>query len=70
MFEKDSIGRSVLLLLIGAAITTIFWILIAYPTLLANSRENAVRIEVNEERIQLLWEAHYIRHDPPTRDGG
>ena len=70
MFEKDSIGRTVLLIFIGTLIGTIFGLLVAYPTLLADSRENAARIEANKERIDLLWEAHYIEHDPPTKDGG
>ncbi len=70
MFDRESIGRAIILLIIGAAVGTIFGLLIAYPALLAESRENAVRIEANKERIDLLWEAHYIQHDPPTRNGG
>ena len=31
---------------------------------------DAARIEANKERIDLLWEAHYIQHDQPTKDGG
>ena len=26
--------------------------------------------EANKERIDLLWEAHYIQHDQPTKDRG
>ena len=70
LFEKDSIGRTVLLIFIGTLIGTIFGLLVAYPALLSNTRENSARIEANKERIDLLWEAHYIQHDSSTKDGG
>ena len=69
MFDKESLGRAIILLIIGAAVGTIFGLLIAYPALLAESRENAARIESNKERIEQLWEAHYIQHDLPTKNG-
>ena len=69
MFDKESLGRAIILLIIGAAVGTIFGLLIAYPALLAETRENSARIEANKERVELLWEAHYIHHDPSTKNG-
>ncbi len=57
------------MLLVGAAVGVLFGILVAYPELLANSRENAARIESNREQIELLWGAHQIRHETVTPDG-
>ena len=58
------------MLLIGASIAAFFGILVAYPQILANSRENAVRIESNEKQIERLWEAHEIQHKTPTPNRG
>ena len=58
------------MLLIGAAIGALFGILVAYPEMLASSRENAARIENNEKQIKLLWEAHQVQHETATPDGG
>ena len=69
MLNRQTIGREVLLVLIGAAIGVLFGILVAYPQILANSRENAARIESNKEQIELLWDAHQIQHITPTADG-
>ncbi len=70
MLNRQTIGREILLLLIGASIGVLFGILVAYPQILANSRENAVRIESNKEQIELLWDAHRIQHITPTAEGG
>jgi hypothetical protein len=50
---------------VGAAIATIFAILVAYPEVLAKSRENSALISSNEEQIELLWNAHSIVHLEP-----
>ena len=70
MRDRSRIGRDVMIILFGAAIGTLFTILVAYPELLANSRANSARIESNSAQIELLWEAHEIRHQPSTSDGG
>ena len=57
------------MLFIGAAIAAIFGILVAYPEMLASSRENAARIENNEKQIELLWEAHQIQHKTTIPNG-
>ena len=62
----ERIRRDILLLLVGAAIATIFAILVAYPEILASSRENAARIEANGKQIELLWEAHAVSHTTET----
>lgn len=59
---NNRIPRDIAMLLIGAAIATIFGILVAYPEMLASTRENAVSIESNKQQIELLWEAHSIEH--------
>ena len=69
MINRQTIGRDVLILLIGAAIGALFGILVAYPQILASTRENAARIELNEKRIEMLMEAHEIRHITPTAQG-
>ena len=58
------------MLLIGAAIAAFFGILVAYPQILASSRENAVRIEANEKQFERLWEVHEVQHKTQTPDGG
>jgi hypothetical protein len=65
MFNGQNIRREVIILLIGAAIGVLFGVLVAYPEMLANTRENAARIESNEKQIERLWEAHEISHSPP-----
>ena len=70
MDDKPRIVRDALMLLVGAVIAALFGILVAYPRLLANSRENAARIEANATQIELLWEAHEIRHETTTPNGG
>ena len=70
MYDRSRIGRDVIILLIGATVATIFAVLVAYPGLLADSRANTARIESNSVQIELLWEAHEIRHQPSTSDGG
>ena len=64
------IGRNVPLLLIGAAIGAIFTVMVAYPELLASTKENAARIAANEDKIALLGEAHRLEHKPPIPGGG
>ena len=58
------------MLLIGAAIAAVFAILVAYPQMLADSRENAARIESNERQIERLWSAHEVGHKEQDTDGG
>ncbi len=70
MNDKPGIVRDALMPLTGAAMAAAFGILVAYPAILANSRENAVRIEANQKQIEILWEAHGIRHEPATPNGG
>ena len=55
--------RDALMFVVGTAIGTMFAILVAYPEILATSRENTARIEANKEHINLLWDAHRIEHD-------
>ena len=62
MLNRPSIRRDIVLILIGTAIGTLFGIFVAYPELLANSRENSARIEGNRSQIELLWEAHEVDH--------
>ena len=62
--------RDALMLLIGAAIGALFGILVAYPEMLASTRENAARIDNNDKQIDLLWQAHELQHKMETRDGG
>lgn len=69
MNDTPRIRRDVLMLLIGAAIATIFGILVAYPQILADSRENAANIESNKRQIERLWDAHEVWHKTPTSDG-
>ena len=59
----QTIYGQALMLLIGAAIGVVFTIVVAYPSLLAESRENSARIEANKEQIERLWEAHEITHN-------
>ena len=61
-FLQTILGQS-LILLIGAAIGVVFTIMVAYPALLAQSRENEARIEANKEQIERLLEAHEITHN-------
>lgn len=70
MNNRPRIGRDVLMLLIGAAIAAIFAVMVAYPELLANSKENVARIAANEDKIALLWEAHRLEHEPAIPGGG
>ena len=70
MFNRGGIGREIIVLLIGAAIGVLFGILVLYPEVLARSRENAARIESNQEQIEMLWDAHQIQHETPTAGGG
>ena len=70
MFNRGGIGREVIIFFIGAAISVLFGILVLYPEVLARSRENAARIESNREQIEMLWDAHEIRHETPTKNGG
>ena len=62
MLNSSNIRRDIVLLIIGTAIDALFGIVVAYPQLLADSRENAVRIESNRSQIERLWEAHEIGH--------
>lgn len=57
------------MLLIGAAIVAVFAIVVAYPAVLANTRENAARIDANESRVERLLDAHQIEHGTPTQNG-
>ena len=66
---NSRIPRDIAMLLIGAAIGTLFGILVAYPEMLASTRENAVGIESNKQQIELLWEAHTIEHQLSDVDG-
>ncbi len=70
MNDFPRLRRDVLMVLIGATIAALFGILVAYPQLLATTRENTVRIESNEKQIERLWEAHEVRHKTPAFDGG
>lgn len=70
MNDRPRIGRDVLLLLIGAAIGAIFAVLVAYPELLASSKENSARIDANKAQIELIWDAHYVDHEATMPDGG
>ena len=58
------------MLIVGAAIAALFGILVAYPEILASSRENAARIEANQKQLELLWEAHQIQHEATVPNGG
>ncbi len=58
------------MLLVGAGVVAFFSILVAYPAVLANSRENTARIEANQRQIELLLEAHQLRHETPSPNGG
>ena len=69
MINGLSIRREILVLLIGAAIGVLFGVLVAYPEMLANSRENRARIESNEKQIEQLWDAHEISHKTPESGG-
>ena len=69
MADRPRIGRDVLMILIGAALAALFGIVVAYPALLANTRENATRIDANEKQIERLWDAHQVGHDTPTLGG-
>lgn len=70
MNDRLRIVRDVLMLLTGAAIGALFAVLIAYPELLGDVRENTARIESNQAQIALLWEAHHLDHEPTMSDGG
>ena len=67
---NSRIPRDIAMLLIGAAIGTLFGILVAYPEMLASTRENAVSIESNKQQIEMLWEAHTIEHQVAGVDVG
>ena len=69
MVDKPRIGRDVLMVLVGAALAALFGIAVAYPALLANTQENAARIDANEKQIERLWDSHQIGHETPTPDG-
>ena len=56
------------ILLVGAAIGVLFGVLVAYPEMLASSRENKARIDSNEKQIERLWDAHEIWHKTPSPD--
>ena len=70
MNYRSGIGRDLLMLMLGAAIAALFAVLIAYPELLGDVRENTARIESNQAQIALLWEAHHLDHEPTMTDGG
>jgi hypothetical protein len=70
MNENRGIRRDALMLLIGAAIGALFGILVAYPEMLASSRENSARIDNNQKQIELLWEAHQVQHETATPSEG
>ena len=70
MNDRPRIVRDIVVLAVGLTIGTLFGILVAYPAVLANSRENAARIEANQQQIELLWEAHPIGHETTTPKGG
>lgn len=70
MYDRSRLRRDVIILLIGAAIGALFGVIVAYPEILASTRENAVRIEANRVQIEQLWDAHEIRHEGPDPDGG
>ena len=70
MDNSPRIVRDALMLVVGAAMAAVFGILVAYPAMLANSRENAARIEANQQQIELLWEAHQIQHETTSLNGG
>ena len=69
MNDRPRIARDALMLLIGAGIGALFGVFVAYPELVANSKENAARIESNQSQIMLLWEAHRIEHETTSTDG-
>lgn len=69
MKDAPRIRRDVVLLLIGAAVGVLFGILVAYPEILSNTRENSARIEANEKQIERLLEAHEIQHRNLGSDG-
>ena len=69
MNSGRGIRRDAVVLLIGAAIGVVFGVFVAYPEMLASTRENAARIENNEKHIQLLWEAHQVHHETTTPTG-
>ena len=62
--------RDLVMILIGAVIAAVFGIVIAYPALLAESKENAARIESNRKQIELLWDAHQVSHDAKAVEQG
>ena len=70
MNYRSGMGRDLLMLLMGAAVGAFFAVLIAYPELLGDVRENTARIEANQTQIALLWEAHQLEHEPTMTDGG
>ena len=69
MKDFPRLRRDVLMVLIGATIAALFGILVAYPQLMASTRENAARIESNERQIERLWDAHEVQHKTPTPEG-
>ena len=69
MLDRPRIGRDVLMILIGAALAALFGIVVAYPALLANTQENAARIDSNQRQIGRLLDAHDIGHEMPTPRG-
>ena len=64
MNRFSNLSREIIFLLIAAGIGVLFGILVAYPEMLAMPRENSARITSNEKRIESLWEAHQISHEP------
>ena len=61
--NRSRFGRDLVMLIVGAVVAALFAIVIAYPEILAKSRENAALIEANKEQIELLWGAHIVQHE-------
>ena len=66
LVNRSRFGRDLIMLIVGAVVAALFAIVIAYPEILAKSRENAALIEANKEQIELLWSAHSVQHDSPS----
>ena len=66
MLDRSRLGRDLIMLIVGAVVAALFAIVVAYPEILAKSRENAVLIEANKEQIELLWGAHNVKHEGPV----
>ena len=66
MLDRSRLGRDLIMLIVGAVVAALFAIVVAYPEILAKSRENTVLIEANKEHIELLWGAHNVKHEGPV----